>query len=94
MNCKRVAKHKLCKTAEDRPPDYFDRVTDCMIREDLYYVYVDVDGDCWRDLLMEYRGRSRGLGDTIAKVTKAVGITPCGGCEERQAALNRLVPYG
>jgi hypothetical protein len=38
-------------------------------------------------------GGSRGLGDTIAKVTSAVGIKPCGGCKERQEKLNRLVPY-
>jgi len=37
--------------------------------------------------------RSRGLGDTIAKATKAMGIKPCGGCKQRQAALNKLVPY-
>ena len=36
---------------------------------------------------------SRGLGDTIAKITKAVGIKPCGGCKARQAKLNTLVPY-
>ena len=36
---------------------------------------------------------SRGLGDTIAKVTKAIGVRPCGGCSKRQATLNRLVPY-
>jgi len=36
---------------------------------------------------------SRGLGDTIAKATKATGIQPCGGCKKRQAKLNRLVPY-
>lgn len=37
--------------------------------------------------------KSRGLGDTVAKITSAVGIKPCGGCKKRQAALNRLVPY-
>lgn len=37
--------------------------------------------------------RSRGLGDTIAKATKAVGIKPCGGCKRRQAWLNALAPY-
>lgn len=37
--------------------------------------------------------RSRGLGDSIAKVTTALGIKPCGGCKERQALLNKLVPY-
>lgn len=48
---------------------------------------------------------SRGLGDTIAKVTRATGIEravkaverltgiPCG-CERRRATLNRAVPYG
>ena len=39
--------------------------------------------------------RSRGLGDTIAKLTKRLGIKrkPGCGCGKRQAALNRLVPY-
>ena len=37
--------------------------------------------------------KSRGLGDTVAKLTKAVGIKPCGGCAKRQAKLNNLVPY-
>lgn len=38
---------------------------------------------------------SRGLGDTVAKITKAVGIkqTPGCGCAKRQEALNKLVPY-
>lgn len=37
--------------------------------------------------------RSEGLGDTIAKITTAIGIKPCGGCKERQAKLNAAVPY-
>jgi hypothetical protein len=37
---------------------------------------------------------SRGFGDTIAKITSAVGIKPCGGCKRRQEALNRRFPYG
>lgn len=36
---------------------------------------------------------SRGLGDTVAKLTAAVGLKPCGGCKKRQDMLNRLVPY-
>ena len=36
---------------------------------------------------------SRGLGDTIAKATKAVGIKPCGGCRRRAKKLNELFPY-
>ena len=41
----------------------------------------------------EGAGRSRGLGDTVAKITRAVGIKPCGGCKRRQAWLNAKVPY-
>ena len=37
--------------------------------------------------------KSRGLGDTIAKATKKVGVKPCGGCKNRQAALNKMFPY-
>ena len=38
-------------------------------------------------------GKSRGLGDTIAKLTKAVGIQPCGGCEKRRQKLNSIFPF-
>jgi len=37
--------------------------------------------------------KSRGLGDTAAKVIGAFGINPCRGCGKRQAALNKLLPY-
>lgn len=33
-----------------------------------------------------------GFGDVVAGATKAVGIKPCGGCQKRQAALNRATP--
>lgn len=33
-----------------------------------------------------------GLGDAVAAATKAVGVKPCGGCQRRQAALNRATP--
>ena len=38
---------------------------------------------------------SRGLGDTIANVAKKLGFkqTEGCGCQKRQEALNRLVPY-
>lgn len=38
--------------------------------------------------------RLRGLGDLVAAATKAVGIKPCGGCQKRREALNRMVPFG
>lgn len=37
--------------------------------------------------------RSRGLGDTIARVAKRLGIRHCEACEERRRRLNRIVPY-
>jgi len=39
---------------------------------------------------------SRGLGDTVANVAKKLGFkqTEGCGCQKRQEALNRLVPYG
>ena len=45
-----------------------------------------------REEMME-RAKSKGLGDTVAKITKAVGIKPCGACKKRQEKLNRLFPY-
>ena len=36
---------------------------------------------------------SKGFGDTIAKMTKAIGIKPCGGCKKRQEWLNKKIPY-
>ena len=46
---------------------------------------------------MENKNKSKGLGDTIAKITKATGIKKvvdkdCG-CGKRQDTLNRLFPY-
>jgi hypothetical protein len=34
-----------------------------------------------------------GLGDAIKRMTYAVGIKPCGGCESRAAALNRWMVF-
>lgn len=38
-----------------------------------------------------------GLGDVVKRATSAVGVKPCGGCQQRAAWLNRhvqLVPRG
>jgi hypothetical protein len=52
-----------------------------------------------------YRGKSRGLGDSIAKFTKATGLHSLAqigaravgkkdcGCKKRQEALNKAFPY-
>jgi hypothetical protein len=37
--------------------------------------------------------KSEGLGDSIAKLTEAVGIKPCVGCEKRKNILNKLFPF-
>lgn len=34
-----------------------------------------------------------GLGDVVQRVTYAMGIKPCGGCERRAAALNRRMVF-
>lgn len=34
-----------------------------------------------------------GLGDVIKRVTYAMGIAPCQGCEKRGAALNRWMHF-
>ena len=36
---------------------------------------------------------SRGLGDTIEKLTSKVGIKSCGGCKRRRDKLNKAIPY-
>tara|TARA_Y100000114_G_scaffold130512_1_gene128343 strand:+ start:2606 stop:2815 length:210 start_codon:yes stop_codon:yes gene_type:complete len=37
--------------------------------------------------------KSKGLGDSIKRVTDALKIPQCGGCKRRQEKLNRLFPY-
>ena len=34
-----------------------------------------------------------GLGDLIKRATSSFGIRPCGGCEERAAALNHWLTF-
>ncbi len=34
-----------------------------------------------------------GLGDVVKRVTYAMGIKPCSGCEKRAAALNRWMHF-
>lgn len=39
------------------------------------------------------KAKSRGLGDSIKRITDAMKIPQCGGCRRRQQKLNRLFPY-
>lgn len=34
-----------------------------------------------------------GLGDVVKRVTYAMGIKPCGGCEKRAATLNQWMHF-
>jgi len=34
-----------------------------------------------------------GLGDVVRRTTYALAIKPCGGCEQRAAALNRFLSF-
>ena len=38
-------------------------------------------------------GEEVGLGDVVQRMTYAMGIKPCGGCEQRAAALNRWMVF-
>lgn len=42
---------------------------------------------------LPFLNRPVGLGDAIRKATEAVGIQPCGGCEERRKKLNQRVQF-
>jgi len=33
---------------------------------------------------------SNAMGEKIASISKAIGIKPCGGCQKRREALNRM----
>lgn len=64
----------------------------CAVSEENGLLTLERESDCYK-AMFAIRSRSRGLGDTVAKITRAVGIKPCGGCKKRQAALNKLFPY-
>jgi hypothetical protein len=42
---------------------------------------------------MSDSNKSKGLGDTVKKMTSALGIKQCSPCKRRQEKLNRLFPY-
>lgn len=47
----------------------------------------------YREQRLKEIEESKGLGDTVKKVTEKLGIKQCGGCKKRQEKLNRLFPY-
>lgn len=61
-------------------------------KQDIYRVDV-IDGKPVIGELLKTIDPMAGLGDAVARVTKAMGFTPCSGCERRRQALNRIVPF-
>lgn len=43
--------------------------------------------------LRQWIDKDQGVGDTLKKLTKAVGIKACKPCEKRAEKMNRLFPY-
>jgi len=43
----------------------------------------------WKNILKD----DTGLGDTVSRITKRLGIKECGGCKKRKAKLNKLIKY-
>jgi hypothetical protein len=38
-------------------------------------------------------GEPVGLGTAVKRITQAVGVSPCGGCNERASRLNRFIEF-
>lgn len=91
---------RTCLTSPDdlqlwreQRPTLIDELADALVevREDGTHVY-DQDHPAWSAAVS--RGNaSRGVGDTIAMVTTALGVAPCARCNRWRAALNRIFPY-
>lgn len=55
--------------------------------------HFEIDKEMWENFLVDVGiKKSRGVGDLIAKATKAVGVKPCGGCQKRRKKLNKILP--
>lgn len=60
-----------------------------------YLVEWDADGNLVSEscVVKDPATPSRGLGDTIEKLTGKLGIKSCGGCKRRRDKLNQAIPY-
>lgn len=62
--------------------------------EDTYSVQAPDDHQPHRVRLPGFIGDEEiGLGDAIKRTTTYLGIKPCGGCQQRVAALNRWMAF-
>ena len=82
-----------CKTADITPLPIgeFAKMTGVLIVASILYKNHPLMEAA--ELILDNKFPSEGLGDTIAKITSAVGIQPCGGCKKRQEVLNTVFPY-
>ena len=78
--CPTRAHCHTCRADDDESADWRERVTGVR------------DFECPHGVTADNLP-SRGLGDTIAKATRAVGVKPCVRCKKRQKELNDLIPY-
>ncbi len=78
-------RHHVKKTA--------DWIQLCKTRPAYFAAWEEGRGPGQKPIEWNVNQPSRGLGDTVAKVTHAVGIKPCVGCKKRQVALNIFLPY-
>ena len=87
-----------------RPKGYIDELRAIAVAASETSLTFDIDSEKWFDLKARY-SKSRGFGDTLAKLFRMLWIGPwyqrlilattgrkCG-CAKRQAWLNRLFPY-
>ena len=55
--------------------------------------HFEIEKEQWDNFLVDVGiKKSRGVGDLVAKATKAIGIKPCGGCQKRRKKLNKILP--
>jgi len=83
---------KLVSVDLDRHPEHADELRRHALRVVHDGKTVQLPAKVW-GLIREGIEPSRGLGDTIATITRAMGIRACGGCDKRREKLNHWVPY-
>jgi hypothetical protein len=102
-----LSRQLLAVCAKQRPPGYLAELRKANLSESPTDITFDSEHPAYVALLATHQMRygrgnsaqpvapngSRGLGDTIARITSVFGIKPCGRCKKTQATLNRLVPY-
>jgi len=89
---KKIPIKNIESKAKNRPAGYKEDVFKYALHIDIDCGFVLMDEDTFK-MLREKWTPSRGLGDTIKKVTDKLGIKQCGGCKKNQEILNKAVPY-